>query len=117
MIDCLNTPGPDLDGIRSRVGSVQGSMAVAAMTDRFRDRLHVVVFDDLPALLKEVDRLRKLESGMRLDVARNYKMMDTLLVDYRTALDADREMAANQISEHRGRLAVENKVLEKILNG
>jgi len=68
-------------------------------------------------LAEEVERLRGLESRMEADLSRNHEMLVTLREDHRKLFAVGRDMAANQISEHIGRLTVENKVLEKMLRG
>ena len=62
----MKTPGIDLDKIRSEIGSVKGSMeAQETMSLGFKLRLDAVMFDAVPALLSEVDRLRKMEARVR----------------------------------------------------
>lgn len=62
MQGCTEKVGFDLDGVRSRIGSVQGSMRrMETMSARFKLRLDEVVMEDVPALLDEVVRLGKLE--------------------------------------------------------
>ncbi len=63
------------------------------------------------------DRLSKLEYQIGMTIARNRKILETLRADYLSAMGADREMAANSISEHIGRVSMETAVLEALLNG
>lgn len=54
--------GFDLEAVRSRAGSLQGSLwREPVISARLALRIDAVVFEDVPALIAEVERLRWVE--------------------------------------------------------
>lgn len=59
---CTAPVGFDLEAVRSRAGSLRGSLwKDAEISARLALRIDEVVFSDVPALIAEVERLRWVE--------------------------------------------------------
>ena len=117
-MDCLNTPGIDLDGIRSRLGSVQGTFGNSdSLGRRFYVRLREVLFADVPELLDEVDRLRKIEAAL-LDAKKWKRTQEATLKHSSRELYRMGHLESAHEDERDARMLGESaEELERILDG